>query len=1009
MNAVRSFLLRIFPPPRKPVRWIDAWPLVLFLAIFAGLVFWLEASGRMLFERPAWFGLLAVTPWIWWMSVAGAGGLPAGRAATATLIRLSLAGLLVMVLAEPRSVRKSDRLSVVYAMDISDSIGETTSEAARTFFARTVSQKPSDDEAGLVVFGRNAAVEFPPRKSTPPNDTAINSLIEPDATNIEQALSLAAAMLPEETRGRIVLVSDGTSTEGSLSRVLDELKSRGIVVDVLPIQYDFKSEVWLERLELPRQVKLGENYEASIVLASLAKGKGKLVLRENGEVIAEREVEFEAGKNRFSVPIALREPAYYEYAATIETAPDDDHLKQNNTVVSYLFVEGEGKVLLVTSPEADDREWQRLAKTLRDADRLVDHVVAYDLPRDVLSLMPYDCIVFVNAPADAFDAVQMQAVHDSIKNLGIGFVMVGGEQSYGPGGYHRTVIEDALPVSMDVTKRKVLPKAALAVILHTCEFPEGNTWGKRITKEAIRVLGAQDEVGVLAYDAAGGGEKWIFELTPAGDYAKMVPKINAAEIGDMPSFQTTMQLGLEGLKANDAATKHMIIISDGDPSPAPPELVSAFIEAKISVSTVAIFPHGGAEISNLRAVAMATGGRYYFPDDPNTLPAIFIKEAKTLKRSMIQNKTVQPEFEFGVHPILKGIDALPPLHGYVLVSPKGKPAQTLLKVPSDEKVAPGEVDPILSVWQYGLGRSAAFTSDLSANWGRDWIGWEKFQPFVKQLIQHVSRVEKQGHLRVSTETEGNTGVIIAEDFHPEEMFLDVTATVIGPRDRSETVTLRQVGPRRYQAKMPLWGEGRYQVMVKGRAGERTEQVPAGFIVPYSPEYLRFRSSRIVLDEIARKTGGQVLESDATAEDIFPQDRLPKSSSNPVFDWFLVALACLLPLDIAVRRVQLDWKAIAGAFRFRKAEGSGETMGRLLDRKREVREGFTPPKTPRPSLANAATTVRPKREAKPQAAKSKPAPQSRKAAPKPAGDGTTTSRLLERKRQRDQQNPDEPKP
>ncbi|HEX6987424.1 MAG TPA: glutamine amidotransferase, partial [Planctomycetaceae bacterium] len=571
-------------------------------------------------------------------------------------------------------------------------------------------------------------------------------------------------------------------------------------------------------------------YEAAVVLAALKEGKGKLVLRENGEVIAEREVEYRAGKNRFTVPIALREPAYYEYAATIETAPDEDHLAQNNRVVSYLFVEGEGKVLLVTSPEADDREWRPLARTLRDADRLVDQVASYDLPRDVLSLMPYDCIVFVNAPSDAFDAVQLQAVHDAVKNLGVGFVMVGGEQSFGPGGYHRTVIEEALPVTMDVTKRKVLPKAALAVILHTCEFPEGNTWGKRITKEAIRVLGAQDEVGVLAYTQ--NGEEWVFELTPAGEYSKLVPKINAAEIGDMPSFANTMSLGLKGLKASDAATKHMIIISDGDPSPAPPELISQFKEAQVSVSTVAIFPHGGMEIGNLRAVAAATGGRYYFPDDPNVLPAIFIKEAKTLKRTMIQNKTVQPEFEFGLHPVLKGIDALPPLHGYVLVSPKGKPAQTLLKVPSDEKVAPGEVDPILSVWQYGLGRTAAFTSDLSTNWGKDWVGWEKFEPFVKQLIQHVSRVEKQGHLRVSTETEGNAGVIIAEDFHPEEMFLDVTATVIGPRDRTESVALRQVGPRRYQAKLPLWGEGRYQVMVKGRAGERTEQVPAGFIVPY---------------------------------------------------------------------------------------------------------------------------------------------------------------------------------
>ncbi len=444
MKSLKAFFSRFFPPPRRPFRWIDAWPLALFLVVFIGVVVWLDATGRMLFERPAWFGLLIVTPWIWWMSIAGIGGLTASRAAMATLVRLCLAGLLVIVLAEPRSIRKSDRLSVVYAMDISDSIGEITGEAARGFFAKTVGDKPPGDWAGLVVFGRNAAVEFPPREAPPPEDTAINSLIEPDATNLEQALSLSAAMLPEDSRGRIVLVSDGTATEGSLSRILDELKSRGIAVDVLPIQYDFDREVWLERLELPRQVKLGENYEAAVVMASLKEGTGKLILRENGEVIAEKEVEYRAGKNRFTIPIMLREPAYYEYTATIETQPDEDHLQQNNTVISYLFVEGEGKVLLVTSPEGEDREWQKLAKTLRDADRLVEQVSAYDLPRDVLALMPYDCIMFVDAPSDAFDAVQMQAVHDAVKNLGIGFVMVGGPNSYGPGGYHRTVIEDAL-------------------------------------------------------------------------------------------------------------------------------------------------------------------------------------------------------------------------------------------------------------------------------------------------------------------------------------------------------------------------------------------------------------------------------------------------------------------------------------------------------------------------------------------------------------------------------------
>ncbi|MFO1528476.1 MAG: hypothetical protein U1F77_01790 [Kiritimatiellia bacterium] len=47
------------------------------------------------------------------------------------------------------------------------------------------------------------------------------------------------------------------------------------------------------------------------------------------------------------------------------------------------------------------------------------------------------------------------------------------------------------------------------------------------------------------------------------------------------------------------------------------------------MSTVAINPHGGQEVSIMRTLSAQTGGRYYFPQDPSVLPSIFIKEAKT--------------------------------------------------------------------------------------------------------------------------------------------------------------------------------------------------------------------------------------------------------------------------------------------------------------------------------------------------------------------------------------------
>ncbi|MFN0051965.1 MAG: VWA domain-containing protein [Planctomycetales bacterium] len=1001
----RRFLSSLFPMPRQPVRPASVWPLVLFLVVFGGVCLALDRSHRLLFARPAAFALLLFTPWMWWMHVAGYSGMHRVRGMVALFVRLGLVGLFVMLLADPRAVRTSDVLSVIYALDVSDSIGDGSSDQALRFVAETATQKPVKDNAGLIIFGKNAAVEFPAKTRVPleANNVILNSLIDKEATNLEQGLSLAAAMLPEETQGRIVLISDGMQTEGNLGRIVDDLKSRGVTVDVIPIQYNFDEEVWLERLELPQFVKVGENYEAAVVLSSLSAGEGTLRLEENGQLLAELPVKFQAGKNRYAVPIYLRTAGYYEYTATIDLPRGRDSIDKNNKAINSLYLEGEGKVLIVTDPQGDEKDWQSMGQALREGKHAVEVQTAYDFPRDPSALLPYDCIIFVNAPADAFDSVQLQALRDAVVNYGSGFLMVGGANSFGPGGYHRTVVEEALPVTMDISQKKVLPKGALVIVLHTCEFPEGNTWAKRITKQAIKVLGAQDEVGVLCYGA--GGEEWIFKLTPAGQYDKLVPKINAAEPGDMPSFASTMKMGLAELKKSDAAAKHMIIISDGDPQPAPPSTIQEYRDNKVSVSTVAIFPHGGNEIGLLRTVASATGGRYYFPSDPNQLPAIFIKESKTLKRSMIQNKTVQPEVGFDDQTVLRGIDAMPPLHGYVITTAKGSPAMSVLNVPGDasEGDEEGDIDPILAVWRYGLGQTAAFTSDLSPNWAADWMSWDRYAAFVQQLITRISRVRKAGHLRMWTYTAGNEGVVVVEDFHEQESFLEIEARIAGPRDRSERLPLKQIGPRRYQASMPLWGKGRYHIVAAPVSGDREDDRAFGdFIVPYSPEYLRFRSNPLVLNDIAARTGGQVLDRDSTAQDIFETNRQPKRSSREIFDWFLIALACLLPLDVGVRRVQLDWYVIKGWLGLgRRAGPSTQTMGALLERKQAVDSQIEARKaeTPMPvRLPPRPVAPRPRPEAR------GPVPGgTASSTPPPAAESldstTTTERLLKLKRKR----------
>ena len=293
LASAKAFCTALFPPPRKPVSAASASPLLIFLVLFLGGCFLLDAFHIIFFSRlwPFWF--VVFMPWIWWMHVAGYAGLTRSRSQIALFARLTLLGLFIILLTEPRAVREDRGLSVVFVVDASASIHEDARTSAIEWVLKMVNQKPKkDDHAGLIFFGRSAAVELPPQPVLPYDDknTVMNVQIDHDGTDISKALSLAAAMLPKDRNGRIVLISDGVETEGSLSQILDELKAKGVAIDTFSVGYNYTDEVWLEELQMPRFVKSGETYNATVIISSHRKGKGTLTLTDNGQITFQPDV-----------------------------------------------------------------------------------------------------------------------------------------------------------------------------------------------------------------------------------------------------------------------------------------------------------------------------------------------------------------------------------------------------------------------------------------------------------------------------------------------------------------------------------------------------------------------------------------------------------------------------------------------------------------------------------------------------------------------------------------------
>lgn len=967
-----------------------AWLPFALVAITLGVTLGVLLTVEALTLSTAWpLALLLALPWAWRVHLRGRAGLARTRSVLVGGTRVLLLFALVLALCEPRTTRTDDRAVVVFAIDASDSVQAGSTQAAIRFALDACAKKPAADEVGLVFFGRNAGVELPPATSLP--FESINVGIDRSGTDIGEGLATAAALLPPGRPGRIVLVSDGVDNQGRLDATLDDLRGRGVPIDVLAVEYEGDKEVWIEKLELPLRVKLGETIEPGIVLSASAAGGGELVVTDNGVEVARQRVDWQAGKTRLSAALPMRAAGYHEFRAHLQPDAGSDFFAKNNDGLAGVHIAGRGRVLLVQGVASDGVDTETMARALRALEREVDTIDAAALPNDALRLLPYDAIVIVDAPREDFVLPQMQAIRDAVFHQGSGLLMLGSPNTFGPGGFGHTPIEDALPVSTDLPDKKQLPKGALAIILHTCEFDQGNTWAKRITLQAMKVLHPRDLVGVLAYNFAG-ADSWLFPMTPAAQYDELAVSVNGAQIGDMPGFDPTMQLAFAGLVATDAAMKHVIVISDGDPQPPTPALLAKYQAARISVSTVTVFPHGNLDLGTMKAIANATGGRHYQPKKAEELPAIFVKEAKTTRTPAIVEKTFTPTVLLPT-PTLKGLGGLPPLHGLVLTQPKAR-SLTVLEGPDPEME-----DPVMVQWRYGVGAAAAFTSDLGGRWGRDWVTWTQYRAFVHQLVSDIARQPRPQRLFARAMAVFGTGLLQVEDHGPDDALLDLHVELRGPHGTS-TLELNQVGPRRYEARFPLPTVGRYEVTVA--AGD--DRTHAGFAVPYGAEYARFRSDPERLRQIVASTDGRWLRGDEQGDELFTRPATLPKTSRPWLVPLLWVAAVLLLFEIALRRVQVSWRRRASA-------PDATSTAALLERKRELAATraqqeekqqeervakaprpptpvMTPPQTPAPSSVA------------PSSAAETPAPDR-------AAEGTT-ARLLAKKRARDAR-PRDPEP
>ena len=954
----------------------------------------------MQFSNPEWLWLFPpVVVWVVWLAHRSDASLAPWRRWLAGALRLAAAASLILAMAGIQRLDPREGMNVMFLLDRSRSIPEAQQEAARQYVNKIVKKKENQDQAGVLVFGGDAGIEqmMQPRVEL----GKIQAVVPTDRTDISAAVRLGTATFPEHGQKRLVLLSDGNENLGEAFSAVAGAQPLGVSVDVIPLGTDRRNDVSLQRLALPSNVKKGTTFEAKIFAQADEGGGATVRLFRNGRLLGEQEVVLEAGKNLFTFPQSLPDSGFYTY--DVEIAAAGDTVAQNNRAISFVNVAGDPRILVISDQPDLDRE---LVAALRSSQLDVLAAGLSEFPQSLAEMQSYDAVFLSNVAAGDLGNEAMQLIESAVRDFGVGLVCVGGDQSYAAGGYRGTALERALPLDMELSSKKVLPSGALAMVMHGMEFNNGNQVARQVAVGTLNVLGPQDELGIVLWD---GRERWLFPMTKAGDKRALKSKIMGMNQGDLPSFQNVMAMAHQGLKASTANLKHMIVFSDGDPGTPSEGLMESIVGDQITVSTVLIAGHAGPE--TMQWIADRGGGRFYDVRSPEGLPQIFIKETAVILKSAISEKPFIPK-RAAASELIRGLgrEPLPQLLGYVATAPKGR---------AEIPLVTENGDPLLAHWQYGLGRAVAFTSDARAKWAASWLSWGQYRQFWSQIAQWALRRAENTDFSTEVTVDKGIGAIVVEAVDEEgnfQNFLELNARVVKPSGESETIRLGQTAHGRYEAPFEARDVGAYTMNLMLMDGENllgTQMV--GTSVSFSPEYATSEPHWGLLQQLADASAGGTFFSSLESANPFASNRIKTFQPKDLWEWFLKLAILLFPLDVGLRRVQLDRDDLARAYRrtidwlcfWRQKQAApdrDESLSALLQHRDAIRARQSRPAPETAIFENLPTTVRSTtgttasvfQEAKPKKTPP-PAVEKSPAEDKPKETESTTSRLLAAKR------------
>ena len=818
------------------------------------------------------------------------------------VVRAICVMLVLVALASPAWVVRSQQQAVVFVLDHSQSLGQAGLERVYEAFQKLSAKSGSDVQIGVVSAGREGEVlAYPGREA--PKVEASSAVMERDgaATNLSKAVTLASAVFPAGTSKHIILVTDGQETSGNLETQARAAAVSGVKIHALPISGDQRPDVRVTSLKSSQsRINEGATVDFTATVEASIAGKGRVRLFENGLEVDSQDIEMEVGESKqLSFRRSPEKRNIYNYRVVVEGFEKQDAIPDNNEALSIVDVRGKPLLLYV---EGESTEAKYLVRAMAKEGIRLDVRPPAGIPGNLRELAGYDAIIFSDIAAHEIGEAKMGAIRDYVDKLGGGFVMIGGPNSFGVGGYYRTPIEEILPVKLRGKDHEEHQSSALALVIDR----SGSMSGQKIEickSAAIAtadLLEEKDYLGVFAFDST---VHPVVPMTRVGSTNSIANQISLLSSGGGTNIYPAMVTARTELNQVKAKIKHMIVLTDGQTAGQGYPALSAQCHAEgITISTVAV--GSGADIGRLQAIAAAGGGKSYVTMDPTAITRIFTQDTMMHTGRLVREEPFQAELVED-HPMLRSWEesGAPPLLGYV---------RTNRKATSQIPLVTESGDPLLAHWRFGLGKVTAFTSDCKSRWGALWVtNWDGYSKLWAQILRETARPPQGGNMDLRLEAKGEEAIarvdLLADagtrrnDAEVEADIYFVPANALGSSMRLiSTARLAQEGSGLYATRFRPDAAGVY--LVRARAG--SQMVSAGYVHNPSGEVATGQIDRELLKSAVEITGGQLL---ASADDDLELTGTDVSRTVEVLPYLVAMFLGLLLVDVAIRR----WENLLG--------------------------------------------------------------------------------------------------